>query len=535
MSYYPYVVPISRSPPNAIPTPPSAWPAQHLPPLAYTTTPYHSRELPTLPPTMTTYIHPTAIPSMAPAYLPRSMIHPAAVPSMSPANLPHSMTHPVAAFSMVSNLPPTMTTPGYPAATPSVAHRLPSTLTTLGHPGATPMAPANPPRGPPTPPLGAPPADTARANIGRASSLDHMDPFAEGLHYVPVLEPSLVGVGTIIRINPLLAPPEDLLEPQLRWNMLFHASNCYRPTTSRRSWIKRRKAPATYPRLTYVRIISHSFPWIIQIDAQDLTTGVTCGEILDGISEYLYSDVTKEESENLPEILKPHIFSSYEHNRSTDPNVPGGGLGVALKRLDWLGHNTMFGGLVVNDKFIKEHCGDILPATFELKCQPNRSPTAQDLHEQPSPQKAMRSTNGSQLTPSGSVTANELHEQPLHHVYGSANESQFTPSYSSAYELQEQPWRHRATSTIGSQSTRSSLVTANELHEEGPLRQQVMPSPNGSLQPPSRSSSTTQPYKRLRQKATGPMRISQSTGQPFSLELYITFDGAPSVRTYQDP
>ncbi|KAI6012873.1 hypothetical protein PISMIDRAFT_13915 [Pisolithus microcarpus 441] len=408
-------------------------------------------------------------------------------------------------------------------------YNLPPTMTTLGYPGLAPsIASADPALEPPLPSLVIPSPDIACVNIGRASSSDHTDPFAKGPHYVPVLEPSLAGVlGTVVRINPLLAPPGDLPEPQLRWNMLFHPSSCNHQTDGRRSWMEQREAPATYPRLTYVKIISSSFPWMIQIDARDLTTGVTCGEILDGISEYLYSDVTKDESEMVSETSKLHIFSTYEHNRSTDPNVPGGGLGVALKRLDWLGNNTMFGGLVLSDEFTKEDCGDTPPTTFDLKCLPNRPPTPQELHEQPLlPQKATPSTNGSQ---SSSVTANELHERPLRQAFGSVNESQFTPSCPSAKELQEQLWRQQATSTHASQSTRSDPVTANKLHEQGPLRQQALTrSPNESQSPPS-SPPMAQPLKQsLHQKATRSAHKFQSSGRPFSIEISITFDGIPS-------
>ncbi|KIK14756.1 hypothetical protein PISMIDRAFT_345246 [Pisolithus microcarpus 441] len=539
MPHYPTVVYIPRPPPDAVPTPPPVWPPQYPPPSAYAPSAYHSpaaaaREFPMLPPTMTTYVHPAAAPSMAPANLPRSMTHPVAAPSVT-SNLPPTMTtlgYPGATPMATTNLPRSMT---HPVAAPSVASNLPPTMAILGYPGAIPTDQANSPRGPPTPPLRAPPTDTARANVGQSTSLDHIDPFAKGPHYVPVIDPSLAGVlGSVIRINPLLAPPGDLLEPQLRWNMLFHPSH---RTDSLRFWMKQHEAPATFPRLTYVRIISRSFPWMIQIDARDLTTGVTCGEILDGIFEYLYSDVTKDESENVSEMLKLHIFSSYEHNRSTDPNVPGGGLGVALKRLDWLGNNTMFGGLVLSDKFTMEDRGDIPPATFELKCLPNRPPTPQELDERRLPQKATRSTNGLQSTPSSSVTANEQYERPrIRQVFGSVNESQSMPSCPSANELQEQPWHQRATSTHGSQSSRSSLLTANELHEQGSLRQQVTPSPNESSQFPSSSPPTIQPQKdSLRQNATRSTHRSQSTGPPFSLELYITFDGNQSVRTYRYP
>ncbi|KIJ63329.1 hypothetical protein HYDPIDRAFT_92577 [Hydnomerulius pinastri MD-312] len=239
----------------------------------------------------------------------------------------------------------------------------------------------------PPPPAAAPPNDTARAAFRWTTSADRMDPFTEGPNYGPVLEPFLVKVvGANVKLNPLLSPPSDTEEDYLRWNMLFHTSNCYRTSESRRSWVKGRKAPATHPRLTHVRIVSRTFPWMIHARARDPKIGVTCGEVLDAISAYLHGDVAKKEYEHMPQARKRFIWSSYQHNRSTDPNVPGGGLGEALKRLDWLGQDSRFGGLVVNSDFVKEHCGDILPCTFELKCVSGRTMAQQGSREQPSRQ-----------------------------------------------------------------------------------------------------------------------------------------------------
>ncbi|KIK19558.1 hypothetical protein PISMIDRAFT_107324 [Pisolithus microcarpus 441] len=362
MTGYPNVAATAWVPPAAVPPPPQAWPPQHPPPSAYAT---FQQPLPNGPPGW---------------------------------GLPAAYHTPATAAWGMQMLPPTMTPYAYPAATPW-------------------MGPANapPPPPPPPPPPCAPATDTARANIRWTTRVDHMDPFAEGPHYGPVLEPFLARVvGAIIKINPLLAPPGDSLDDYLRWNMLFHTSNCYRTTDSRRSWMKGRKAPATYPRLTYIRIVSRSFPWMIQIVARDKAIGVTCGEILDGISGYMYGDVAKKEYENVSRSLKRQIFTAYQHNRSTDPNVPGGRLGEALKRLDWLGRDTQFGGLVVNDEFIKEHCGDVLPATFELKCLPSYPLTQRELHEQQLRQQAARSRNGSQSRSpahSGSGRSSRLSEE----------------------------------------------------------------------------------------------------------------------------
>ncbi|KAL4065195.1 hypothetical protein J3A83DRAFT_4100094 [Scleroderma citrinum] len=268
------------------------------------------------------------------------------------------------------------------------------------------MPPTNPP--PPSAPAG----DTTRANIRWTSNVDRIDPFAEGPHYGPVLEPFLARVvGAVIKVNPLLAPPTDTQEDYLRWNMLFHTSNCYRTTESRRSWIKGRKSPATHPRLTYIRVISRTFPWMIHIRAQDKRIGVTCGEILEGIAAYLFGDVAKKEWESVSRSKRRQIWNAYQHNRSTDPSVPGGGLGEPLKRLDWLGHESRFGGLVINEEFVREHCGDVLPATFELKCTPSYPLTQQEIHEQQMRQQARAQSRGHSSQRSSRSRAGSISER----------------------------------------------------------------------------------------------------------------------------
>ncbi|KAF9233209.1 hypothetical protein BU15DRAFT_22553, partial [Melanogaster broomeanus] len=198
---------------------------------------------------------------------------------------------------------------------------------------------------------------------------DRIDPFAEGPHYGPVLEPFVAKVvNAAVMLNPILTAPTDTQEDYLRWNMLFHTSDCHRITESGQSWVKGRKAPATHPRLTHIRIISRTFPWMINARAQDPKVGVTCGEVLDAIFAYLYDDVAEKEYDRMSTLKRRQVWESHQHNRSNDPNVPGGRLGESLKRLDWLGPSSKFGGLMTNIDFVKEHCGYTLPCTFELKC-----------------------------------------------------------------------------------------------------------------------------------------------------------------------
>lgn len=233
------------------------------------------------------------------------------------------------------------------------------------------------------PPAQPQPPDTARANFRWTSSADRIDPFAEGPHYGPVLEPFLVrAVSATIRINPLISPPTDSHEDYLRWNMIFPTSTCYRTTGPKRSWIKGREAPATFPRLSHIRIISRSFPWMISVKARRQNIGVTCGEVVEAISAYFHGDVAKKEYEGVSTRRRREIWQAYQYNRSTDSNVPGGHLGEQLRRLDWIGSHSRWGGLVRDDEFIKEACGDVLPCTFELKCIPSYPLTPEEASEQ---------------------------------------------------------------------------------------------------------------------------------------------------------
>ena len=292
---------------------------------------------------------------------------------------------------------------GHPTSFQGTPWAPPQLLPSPPHPayvGYTPWQ--HPTQQPPPNEIPEPPGDTPSRWI---HNVDRMDPFAEGPHCAfysspnlnrqflltrsvrrtdgPVLEPFLAKiVGAVIKLNPLLAPPADSQDDHLRWNMLFQTSNCYRTTESQRSWVKGRNAPATHPRVAHVCIISRAFPWMIHARAHNPKLGVTCGEVLDAVSTCMYADVSKEEYENLPAGRRRQIRKSYRFNRSTDSNAPGGRLGEGLKRLDWLSLTSRFGGLVVNDTFVEEHCGDVLPCTFELKCLPSYPLTAEEVREE---------------------------------------------------------------------------------------------------------------------------------------------------------
>ncbi|KAJ7765800.1 hypothetical protein B0H16DRAFT_402625 [Mycena metata] len=216
---------------------------------------------------------------------------------------------------------------------------------------------------------------------------DRVGQFQAGPHYGPVLEPFLIrAVRAQTRLNPLLNPVSDngaTPPPFLKWNMLFPSNQCQRSDEAvHLSWSNGRQEPATFPRVTQIRLVSEAFPWSIDIVARNRDIGVTCGELVDYLSRDMYRLTSQAEYEGLPSARKRIVAEAYRHNRSRANGVPGGQLNPGMLRLDWLGQDTMFGGVRENDRLVRRLCGDSLPCTFELVCMRRYPMTAEELRNQ---------------------------------------------------------------------------------------------------------------------------------------------------------
>ena len=177
-------------------------------------------------------------------------------------------------------------------------------------------------------------------------------------------------VAATPQINPLLIPIGDGEDRQhLRWNMLFSTAHCHRSTDPfHHSWSIGRQEPATFPRVTELRLISRAFPWIVHIRATNRAIGVTCGDLIEQLSGHLQRRQRKEDYDGTSDQKRRAIRDAYHHNRSRSAAVPGGLLGDGLKALDWLGTQTMFGGLKLNEQLLLERFNVILPCMLELLC-----------------------------------------------------------------------------------------------------------------------------------------------------------------------
>ncbi|KAG6902669.1 hypothetical protein C0995_013361 [Termitomyces sp. Mi166 len=232
-------------------------------------------------------------------------------------------------------------------------------------------------------------------HIGRSSARvgDRVDSFMAGTGYGPVLNPfdaHVLGVQT--KVNPLLEPLTDTASdrPHLKWNMLFRSNDCHLSTdASHVSWSKGRDAPATFPRLTKISVVSETFPWIVPIEATDPAIGVTCGDVIDQLSVHFYRLASKQDYEVLDQKQQADVAQVYRHNRSREPGVPGGTLKDGIRRLDYLGRDIIFGGIYHDDRLVFKLLGTTLPCHYVLKCSKQYALTAQEAREHEAKQREL--------------------------------------------------------------------------------------------------------------------------------------------------
>jgi hypothetical protein len=185
-----------------------------------------------------------------------------------------------------------------------------------------------------------------------------------------------------VKLNPLISPLAEDASDQihLNWNMLLPTSTAQRSADLPHvSWWKGRDAPATFPRISSLRLVSDTIPWVLHVEAKDISLGVTCGEVIDSIGQQLHKFSRKRDYDRLTSSLRREVSIAYRHNRSRDS---GGHLGQGLKRLDFLRQDTMFAGIEADDRVVKRVCGDVLPCTFVLKCSKTFPMTRQEVEDQ---------------------------------------------------------------------------------------------------------------------------------------------------------
>ena len=161
-----------------------------------------------------------------------------------------------------------------------------------------------------------------------------------------------------VAVNPLLMPTtdDDPKKKSIIWNVLFDTNQAHLSTDrSSRSWNEGRDDPATFPRLTSVRLCSPCFPWIIDVSNQH---GVTCGDVLDKLFDFFNRIIDKTEWESFPDTFKASVGAAYKWNRSTARGAPGGRYyGPAIKRGDILRTYTVWKGLVCDEKYVADQMG----------------------------------------------------------------------------------------------------------------------------------------------------------------------------------
>jgi hypothetical protein len=174
-----------------------------------------------------------------------------------------------------------------------------------------------------------------------------------------------------IQVNPLLMTrSKDDTGVFLKWDMLWASSSCLRSDNPPNyPWMQGRNEPATFPRLSALQIVSNAFPWTVDIMALDEDIGVTCGDVIDSLDSYLHRPFKWRDLDALPTHKTNAVMATYRLNRTAINEGPEERLGEDICFVDWLGKDTIFGGINLNEEVVEEYYG--IPTIFELRCNPS--------------------------------------------------------------------------------------------------------------------------------------------------------------------
>lgn len=167
--------------------------------------------------------------------------------------------------------------------------------------------------------------------------------------------------------------------------MLFPTSYVHRSKDREDvSWMNGRQAPATFPRIKSLRIISRYFSWFIDVKSRDPDIGVTCGEVIDTLAKFFQRQAPQAEYNACSKAEQAQIAKAYHTNRSRSRDVPGGSLGQGLRRCDFLGDRTMYGGIEADQEYVRQRLqlGQSkrdFPCIFVLRCEGRFPQTVDEL------------------------------------------------------------------------------------------------------------------------------------------------------------
>ncbi|KAJ8508183.1 hypothetical protein ONZ45_g9536 [Pleurotus djamor] len=154
----------------------------------------------------------------------------------------------------------------------------------------------------------------------------------------------------------------------LRWNLLYPAAYVHIEGVDPAAWSNMQRARATSPPLPTLRLSIQGFPWIITVRASQPHYGVSCSDVIKTISEFMDQLVDEHEFNKFPYETRRMVSMNYNRNRLQAQDVLGAlGLGEGVKRLDWLGEETMVWGVQQDQRLVRETSGDAYsPVSFVL-------------------------------------------------------------------------------------------------------------------------------------------------------------------------
>jgi hypothetical protein len=155
----------------------------------------------------------------------------------------------------------------------------------------------------------------------------------------------------------------------MTWNTLYPGSYARLPhDPSGESWFEKRIEPATFPRMSIIRIISRTFPWMIEIKGEDSEAAVTCRDVVEQLHKFFCVLLGPIEMDDVTAEHRKAMSAASRANRLQEIPAEIFKDSIGMRRIDWLCKNTMFEGLEEDKEYITERLSEFVPGTFVLRC-----------------------------------------------------------------------------------------------------------------------------------------------------------------------
>ncbi|KAK0188528.1 hypothetical protein F5146DRAFT_1122702 [Armillaria mellea] len=178
------------------------------------------------------------------------------------------------------------------------------------------------------------------------------DKWTAGVDHGPILDPeSVAKLGLHPTLHPILSSTSSD-DDHVIWNMIYPPETAIRARKDvQEPHDAFRSEPATFPRVSLLKIVSRSHTWEFNVRAYDSSAGVTIGDVLRTLFMYLSVGLRRIELTTISSEHRQAITAARDaRTRVVPPHME---LNTNLTILDWISQETHFAGFIHDIEYLE--------------------------------------------------------------------------------------------------------------------------------------------------------------------------------------